>query len=507
MKNDERGKWGVLYMTSAAMLIMTIDMTMMNVSISALVSDLNTTVLGIQLAVSLYTLIMAAFMIIGAKLADIVGTKKVFVVGLSIYGAGTTLATIAPNLAILLIGWSVLEGVGAALMMPVTITYITKEYVGKDRAFAFGVWSAVGGAAAAFGPIIGGFFTTYLTWRLGFGMEVLIVAGMFAKMKVLGDYPPIKKIKIDVIGSILVASGLFMITLSILMIDPLGDAPVMSIFAMGVVSLVIFAFYERKRMIAGKDTLVDLHIFKSRTFIFGNLVSLFFQITLAGIMFSLPIFLQNVRGYNAMDTGIAVLPTSVMMFIFSIYGEKFRKYMSPKRIVQLGIGFAFVGIALLMIVFSPNTTSLQLAPGLAFYGTGLGLIFSQITDITMSGAPKKLEAEASGLFNSQKQLGMSLGTSFIGAALILGMIDNITAKIYQSGYFPDASKSEIRAKVIDWLMKMKSGIIGIPPQYMDAVQRIANSALANAMNTAMLFLMISLIIGGVFSVFLPNDEK
>ncbi len=506
-KGAPHGNWGVLYMMSFAMFIMTIDMTMMNVSISALVRDLSTTVQGIQFAIALYTLVMAAFMIIGAKLADIWGTKKVFVVGLAIYGVGTTMAALAPNLLILVIGWSVLEGIGAAMMMPVTVTYITKEYRGKDRAFAFGMWGAIGGAAAAFGPIMGGFFTTYITWRLGFAMEAVIVIGMFAKMGMLKNYEPKRKINLDILGAFLVALGLFLITLSILLINPLGESPVLILLSSGFFTLVIFSLYERKRSRLGKDPLVNMELFRSRVFVVGNLVSIFFQITMAGLMFTIPIFLQNVAGYNAMDTGLSVVPLSIMMFIFSVYGQKFLKYLSPKRIIQVGIIMAFLGLLYLWFIFSPSTDGLQLAPGLTLYGIGLGLIFSQITNLTMMGAGKNEEAEASGVFNAQKQLGMSLGTAFIGAVLVLGIINNITLKIYQSGYFPDASKAEIKDRVIQWILHMKSGELAIIPEYVPKVQQLANWALANAMKSAMLFMMLSLVIGAILSIWLPSGRE
>ncbi len=498
-KGGEKGKWGVLIMMSFAMFIMTIDTTMMNVSISALVADLDTTVEGIQFAIALYALVMAAFMIIGARMADFMGTKKTFVIGLIIYGVGTTMATLAPNLLFLLLGWSILEGLGAAMMMPVTVTYLTKEYTGKDRGFAFGVWGGIAGAAAAFGPIIGGFFTTYITWRMGFGMEAFIVIGMLAKMSILRDYPATKKLRFDFLGAILSASGMFFLTLSILLIDPLGEAPVAAAMSLGIILLLLFVWYERKRVREGKDPLVNMSLFRSRSFTTGNLVNIFFQITLAGIMFTIPVFLQTVAGYNAMETGLSLMPLSIMMLLLSIYGQKLLRYMSPKRIIQLGILMAFIGLYLLMRSFSVNATGLDLAPGMAFYGTGLGLIFSQITNLAMSGASASQEAEASGVFNAQKQLGMSLGTAFIGAVLINGMINSITRMVEKN--YPDVDPN----LVIEWLLKIKNGELAVPPEYLPYLDHLSNVALAEAMQSAMLFMMASLIIGAVLSIFLPKD--
>ena len=503
----EKGKWGVLIIMSAALFIMFIDTTMMNVSISALVRDLNTTVSGVQGAITLYALVMAAFMITGAKLADIWGTKKVFFRGLIIYTVGTLMATFSPNLPTLILGWSVLEGIGASMMMPATVTYITKAYIGKDRAFAFGVWGGVGGAAAAFGPIIGGFFTTYITWRLGFFMEAFISAGIFAYMKILADYKPEKEIKLDVVGSILVGVGLFLLTLSVLIMDPLSNPPVMLLMVAGIIILAIFWKYEKKLKVKGKDILIDVDIFKSKVFTAANLVSIFFQITLAGIMFTIPVFVQQYLHYNAIQTGMVIIPLSIMMFIFSMAGNKFSKYMTPKRIIQLGIILTFIGLYLILRVLHPGIAGIDFALGLALYGTGFGLIFSQITNLAMMGAKPEQQADASGIFNAQKQFGLSLGTAFIGAALVLGIIHSLTRQIYESGVFEGISKDEIRDAVIQWIIRMQQGDLNIPPEYQDIVMKMVNTSLIDTMKIAVIFMMIILVVSAILSFLLPKGEK
>ncbi len=506
-KSARGGKWSVLLIMSAALFIMFIDTTMMNVSISALVKDLDTTVGGVQGAITLYALVMAAFMITGAKLADIWGTRKVFFRGLIIYTVGTLMATLAPNLLILILGWSILEGVGASMMMPATVTYLTKAYTGKDRAFAFGVWGGVGGAAAAFGPIIGGFFTTYITWRLGFFMEAFISAGIFAYMKILSDYRPEKKIKLDVLGAILVGAGLFLLTLSVLIMDPLSNPPVMLLMLAGIIVLAIFWIYEKRLKARGKDVLIDVDIFKSRVFTAANLVSIFFQITLAGMMFTIPVFVQEYLHYNAIQTGMVIVPLSIMMFIFSMAGNRFSRYMSPKRIIQLGIVLTFIGLYLILRVLRPGVSGMDFALGLALYGTGFGLIFSQITNLAMMGAKPEQQADASGIFNAQKQLGLSLGTAFVGAVLVLGIIHSITRQIYESGVFEGVSKEEIKEAVIRWIVKMQQGDLHIPPEYHDAVMKLVNSALIDTMKIAVIFMMLILLISALLSFLLPKGEK
>ncbi|WP_457752115.1 MFS transporter [Thermococcus sp.] len=499
-------KWGVLIIMSAALFIMFIDTTMMNVSISALVKDLNTTVSGVQGAITLYALVMAAFMITGAKLADIWGTKKVFFRGLVIYTVGTLMAAFAPNLSVLLLGWSILEGIGASMMMPATVTYITKAYTGKDRAFAFGVWGGVGGAAAAFGPIIGGFFTTYITWRLGFFMEAIIAAGIFYGMKLLHDYRPEKKVRLDLVGAALVGVGLFLLTLSVLIMDPLSNPPVLLLMAAGLVVLAVFWRYEKKRKERGEDVLMDVDIFKSKVFTVANLVSIFFQLTLAGLMFTIPVFVQQYLKYNAIQTGFVIVPLSIMMFIFSMSGQKFAKYLTPKQIIQLGIALTFVGLYFLLRVLKPGITGSDFALGLALYGTGFGLIFSQITNLAMMGAKPEQQADASGIFNAQKQFGLSLGTAFIGAILVLGVIHSITRQIYESGLF-EGSKEQIKEAVIQWIIKMQQGELNIPPEYHDAVIKMVNASFIDTMKLAVIFMMGVLIISAMLSFFLPRGEK
>ncbi len=500
MSDKGPNKWMVLILMSMALFIMFIDTTMMNVSISALVEDLNTTVTGVQGAITLYALVMAATMMVGAKLADVWGTRKVFFNGLVIYTIGTLTASFAPNLPVLLIGWSLLEGLGAAMMMPATVTYLTKAYEGKDRVLAFGVWGGVGGAAAAFGPIIGGFFTTYYTWRLGFFMEAIIAGVIFAFMKDLKDYRPERLLKLDIGGAALIAIGLFLLTLSVLMIDPLGEPPVIAVLLMSLIVLWYFSRYEKKRAARGEDVLIDVKVFKHKGFTVANVVSIFFQLSLAGMMFTVPVFVQTTLGYNAMDTGMVLLPLSIMMFIFSMLGGKFQKYMSPKRIIQLGIVITLIGIYSLTTVFKPGVTGDDFAVGMALFGTGFGLIFSQITNLAMSDVDEHQQADASGIFNSQKQLGLSLGTAMVGAMLVLGMISGIAVGLQDHGYYQDMPLDELKDRVSDWV----NGIEPVPDIPENVSSEIQEDASIHAMKVTLESMMLVLVIAAILSIWLPN---
>ena len=504
--SSEKGfsKWSVLIITSLSIFIIVIDTTMMNVSISALVADLDTTVNGVQGAITLYAVVIAALTLSAAKLADIWGIKRVFVGGVAIYGIGTTMAAMSINLPMLVLGWSILEGVGAAMMMPTTINYITRTYSGKDKVLAFGLWGGIGGAGAAFGPIVGGFFTSYYTWRLGFLMEVVIVLVIVALQKYLREYPPVEGMRFDILGALLSGSAMVFSTLGVLMIDPLGQTPAGAVIGLGVGLFVLFLLYERRRMRAGKDPLIDLNLFKSRAFTIGNLVSLFFQMTLAGVMFTIPVYVQLVMRYSAIATGITLMPLSISMFIFSLLGNKLLKVMTPKRAIQLGIVLTMLGIFLLWRNMALDMSLLDFAPGLTFYGIGLGIIFSQITDLSMSGAKPSQYSEASGFFNSQKQYAYSLGTALIGIILVLGLIGGITNTIYESGKAPDIPKEVIKDRVIEWVKMIKQGDLQIPPEYVPIVDKITDLAAVDAMKAVMIFMIIVLVIGLIISIWLPS---
>ena len=502
-------KWGVLYLMSAAIFISTMDTTMMSVAIGALVRDLNTTVTGVQGAITLYSLIMAAFMIPGAKLADIWGTKKVFFRGLVLYTIGTLMTTFAPDLPILVLGWSVLEGIGGAMILPVTFTYITKAYRGKDRVFAFSLWGAINGVAAAFGPIIGGFFTTYITWRLGFFMEAIIAAGIFIYMKLLQDYRSERAIKLDVVGSALIGTALFLLTLSILLINPFGKAPVGALMFLGLILVFVFWWYERRRSAKGEDVLFDMALFRSRIFLSANLISASYQINVAGVLFVIPVFLQSYLHYDALQTGLIILSLSVTLFVSSIGAGYLGRFISPKRVLQLGIMLSFIGFYGLYRSFGLDVTGTALIPGLAIYGMGIGLVIANINNFAMMGLKPEQQADASGLFNTLRNFGYSLGTAFLGAILIIGAIYSITRQIYESGVFEGASRDQIREAVIHWILHMQQGDLAVLPQYQEIVKKLVSVALVDSMRLSMVFMMFILLLSAVFSFFLPkgNEEE
>ena len=291
IKSGEGFQWGVLTIICMAVFIMVIDTTIMNVSITALVSDLNTDVPTIQAIIAIYALVMASFMLIGGKLQDVIGRKKAFLAGVAVYGVGTFTASMSTNATMLLIGWSVLEGIGAILMMPATTTFLTSTYDGRDRAFAFGMWGGIGAAGAAFGPIIGGYLTTYYSWRWAFRLELVVVVIIIIFSYLLTQSSSTLKWRdLDFIGTILSFFGLSAIVMGILLlknVDAWGSISL--IIGAGLLLMAAFWFWQKHRVRTGKNPLVDVGVFKNRTFTLGNVIGTIQNVVIAGFLFIIPV--------------------------------------------------------------------------------------------------------------------------------------------------------------------------------------------------------------------------
>ncbi len=416
-------RWGVLFVVTMAIFILVIDTTIMNVSISALVEDLNTEVSTIHSIIAIYTLVMAAFMLIGAKMQDIIGRKKTFLIGAAVYGAGTFVAAISQNAAMLLFGWSLLEGVGAVLMLPATATFITDAYEGKERAFAFGIWGGIAAAASAFGPIVGGYLTTFHTWRWAFAIELVVVILIFFLHKVLKETIPTAKWKnFDLVGALLSVLGLIAVVFGILMMKEQEDGNIVPVLVTGGILLLIgFYLWERNRVKKRRDVLVDVTIIPERSFFAGNVVATGLNLVIAGFLFIFPLFYQNVTGASAYETGIVLLPMSFGVFLFSLLGAKFGSWFEPKHILLGGIALTGAGLAALHDVFSLYTVAEDILLGSLVFGIGLGIVLSQVTNLTLTSIRNERQTDASGIYNTVRQLGSSLGTAIIGIVLAIGL--------------------------------------------------------------------------------------
>src|SRR5215218_1709724 len=332
--------WTAILILAAAQFVMVLDSSVMNVSISQIVADLDTTIQGVQLAITAYTLVMAAFMLAGAKLGDILGRERAFAIGLAVYGLGSLTTALSPSLGVLLVGWSLVEGLGAALVMPAIVSLIAGTYSGKQRALAFGIIGGVAGAAIAAGPLIGGWVTTELSWRYVFAGETVIVTAILFVRRRLQPSPAVEhRPQLDVVGIALSALGLGLAVFGILKssewglieprgaltiggteITPFGFSAVPFLILAGLGCLAGFVLWEERRERLGRDTLLDRSLLRIPRLRAGLATLMMQQLILLGTFFVLPVYLQVVLGLDAFETGKRLFPMSVTMFIAAMSG-------------------------------------------------------------------------------------------------------------------------------------------------------------------------------------------
>jgi len=502
-------KWGTVIVACMAIFIIVLDSSAMNVAITNLVVELNTTLSVIQAIIALYALIIASFMLLGSKLQDILGRKKTFIFGLLIYGSGTTIATLSINAAMLLIGWAVLEGIGAAMMFPATTTIVGSSYEGKDKITAFGIWGGVAAMGAAIGPIIGGLFTTYLTWRLVFGSEIIFIASILLFRHYLTESKPTLKWKdLDIIGAILSIISLVLIVLGILLFTkPQFWEYVLMLIVSGSILFIIFILWQRRRINKGLEPLTDISLLKNRLFGLGNINSIISQIPLAGFLFIIPVFLQQVTKLNAFDTGLTLFPASITILVFSIIGARLSSALESKYILMIGFIISAAGTFILSGVFNVNTQMMDIIPGTIVFGVGVGLLLSQLTNLTISAARSDQETDASGLFNSFKNLGYSIGTALIGVLLLIGIFSGLTSGIESSGMAENMTTQQIQDNLFNFVEKMQTQKPEIPVELVPKATQIVNSTISSAMKQTFTVLSLILILGFITSIFLPKQNQ
>jgi MFS family permease len=421
----------VLVTLCMAQFLMTLDTSVMNVAIATVAKDTNTTVTGVQTAITLYALVMAAFMITGGKIGGLIGRKRAFAIGCVIYGAGSFTTSLAHSLTVLIIGWSFLEGIGAALILPAVVALVAANFPAEGRPKAYGLVSAAGAVAVAVGPLIGGLFTTYWSWRYVFAGEVLIVIAILIMGRKIVDEPPGERPKLDVVGVILSAGGLSLAVFGVLKSGTWGWVQPKSgarelwgiswtfwLIVTGGVLLWVFLEWEARREAHGQEPLVRRSLFRVRQ-LRGGLRMFFFQYFIqSGVFFVVPLFLSVSLGLSAIDTGVRLLPLSITLLIAAVGIPRFFPDISPRRVVRIGLFAMFLGdVVLLGAIDADATASIVLVP-LLLLGFGIGALASQLGSVTVSSVPDELSPEVGGLQNTATNLGTSLGTALAGAVLI-----------------------------------------------------------------------------------------
>ena len=414
--------------------------TNMNVAVSAIAKDLGTDVIGVQTAITLFTLTMAALMIPGSKLTDLWGRKFCFRIGLVVYGLGALVAALAPGLGVLILGYSAMEGIGSALMIPpiyILATVATTDVT--SRAKAFGVISAAAGIGAAAGPLIGGVITTGIGWRASFVLQVLVVACIIVLSARIAD-PGVQGAmpRFDLMGAVLSAAGLFFIVLGILqsgtygwftakqdfavggvvVIHQGGVSPVWLYVAVGALFLLWFFLHIRRRERAGREPLLSTSLFRSRTANLGLVTQNLQWLTMQGTFFVVSVFLQTVRGYSAIETGLILTPATIGILASSAAAGRLARRRTQRLLVRAGFLATAIGMILLLLLAGETSGIAAFIPGLLLMGLGVGVMLTASVNVVQSSFPESEQGEISGLSRSVSNLGSSLGTAMVGSVLV-----------------------------------------------------------------------------------------
>lgn len=519
-------KWAPLFVLSLALGIVVIDSTLLNVALATLTRELHTTLQSLQWVISAYSLMLAALTVTGGRLGDLFGRKRMFNLGAIIFAVGSFIASISRNVPILILGESIIEGIGAAMMMPATASLLVAKYRGHDRAIAFGIWGGVAAAAGAIGPILGGFLTTHFSWRWGFRINVVVAAILVSGSVIIEDTHEREGKCIDWTGVLLSALGLFFVVFGIIESTsygwirprkpfPLWQPGAVSIVpiavAVGLVILAFFALWEWKLESRGGTPIVSMRLFTNRTFVSGATIVGLLMLAQNGVIFSLPVFLQSVKQLDAFHTGLTLLPMSVMLLIVSPTAATLTKRIPHKRLVQAGLVINTIAILVLRQSLSVNMQLRSLVPGLALYGVGMGLVLSQINNLTLSSVPVRDAGEASGVTNTFRQVGASLGAALIGAVLLSSILTNLEGSVLASPSVPQASKVAIermlRAQASGLAFGGDEIFAKTPPPVRREMVGLRRVATTTGIRNAFLFGALFALLGLAVSTRLPLRPK
>ncbi|WP_305093088.1 MFS transporter [Prescottella sp. R16] len=493
----------VLATLAAGQFLMTLDSSVMNVSMATVASDLGTTVTGIQTAITLYTLVMAALMITGGRIGSIVGRRRAFGVGLVVYGCGSLTTALAPNLTVLLVGWSLLEGIGAALIMPAIVALVAANFSAEKRSGAYGLVAASGAAAVAAGPLIGGAVTTFASWRYVFAGEVVLVLLILPVLRRIDDAPPAPA-RLDIVGSVLSAAGLGLVVFGVLRSgewgwvrghgsgpEILGLSPVFWLLLGGMLVVYAFARREAHLLRSGREPLLDTRLLAVRQ-LSGGLTMFFAQFMIqAGVFFTVPLFLSVVLELDALQTGVRLVPLSVALLVTAVGIPRLRSHADPRRVVRLGLASMTVGIVILAAGMDPGANAAVVAVPMLLMGLGLGALASQLGAVTVSAVPDDRSAEVGGLQNTATNLGASLGTALIGSVLIATLGTSVAQGLRADPRVPpsvlqqaDVELAEGIPFVGDTQLRTALDDAGVDPAAADAVVEANSDARLTALQSA-----------------------
>jgi MFS family permease len=516
----------VLFTLASGQFLMTLDSSVMNVSIATVAEDVGTTVTGIQGAITAYTLVMASLMITGAKIGAIIGRKRAFAIGCVIYGCGSFTTAISPSLPVLLFGWSFLEGVGAALILPAIVALVAGNFPAERRPAAYGLVAAAGAIAVAVGPLVGGFFTTYFSWRWVFAGEVLVVLAILVLTRRIADAPAAERPRLDVVGTLLSAAGLGMLVFGVLRSSEwgwiqskeggpswAGLSPTVWLILGGLFVIWLFSRWEVRRVSRGEEPLVRPGLLRNRQ-LSGGLIMFFFQyLAQAGLFFVVPLFLSVCLGLSALGTGARLLPLSLTLLVAAIGIPRFLPNVSPRLVVRVGLLALLAGTVVLLGALDVDSGPEVVFVPMLLIGLGIGALASQLGSVTVSSVPDEESPEVGGVQNSMTNLGASLGTALAGSIMIAAVASSFLTNIQANPNIPPEAKSQAQVElaggvafVSDADLEAALDDAGVEPQTTDAALDAYRDARIDGLRSALAILAAATIVALFFAQRIPTTQ-
>jgi EmrB/QacA subfamily drug resistance transporter len=498
-ENAANGDRRVAILLAMAMFVLVVDTSLMNVSIASVVHDLGTTVSDVQAAIALEALVSAAFILIGSKVGDLIGRKRAFMIGLLAYAIGALSMTLAQGVTAIIVFWAVIGGLGASLLLPAMQSLIHGNFEGAAQKKVYALVGASAAIAAAIGPLLGGFITTFLSWRVGFLLEVVVIAIVLSGLGRVQDVAYTGPRRVDAVGSILSIVGMGGIVLGILVWQEGGES-VAGLLTLGALALTALALWLVRRMRQGKPTLLDPDLFRSKVFRFGITGQTMQQIALGGAMIALPIFLQMVLGYNAMQTGLSIAPLSLTMFGVALLAGKRTGTRRPSSIIRAGFALLAIGMTVLIAIVPRADSGWHLLIPLVISGAGLGLLVSQLNNYTLSPISEEGVSEAAGVNSAGGSFGLSFGLAFAGAIMLATLSFTFTDMAESSTVLQPDEQQRVATALEDDAQVLSDAqleelLVDQPPDVQEEIVRINTEARPLALQVALMVPLLAALLG------------
>jgi EmrB/QacA subfamily drug resistance transporter len=496
---EATGNTRLAILLAMAMFVLVVDTSLMNVSISSVVHDLGTTVSGVQSAIALEALVSAAFILIGSKVGDLIGRKRAYVMGLLAYAIGALAMALAQGLTAIIIFWAIIGGLGASLLLPAMQSLIHGNFDGAAQKKAYALVGAAAAIAAAVGPLLGGFITTYLSWRVAFLLEDVVIVVVLSGIRLVRDVPYTGPRQVDAVGAGLSVVGMGGVVLGILVWQEGGES-VAALLVIGVAALAGLAYWLMRRKRHGRPTLIDPDLFKAKLFRTGISQQLLQQVALGGAMIALPIFLQMVLDYNAMEAGLSLAPLSLSMFGTALLAGKRAGRRRPASVIRVGFALLTTGMLALIPIVPRADSGWYFVLPLIVAGSGLGLLVSQLNNYTLSPISEERVSEAAGVNSAAGSFGLSFGLAFAGA-IMLATLSFAFTRLAQDSTVLSPSQQEQVADALEHDAEVMSNaqleqqLAGQPEPVQDEIIRINTDARPRALQVALLVPVLAGLIG------------